>query len=265
MLPDFAQPLLPVPLAQLATTAGQISVLYVHIVPLLVCVGWAIGQGTDATSGEIARGTMEHLAALPVRRASLLLVPGVVAAAGAVLLAGSLWLGNWLGLATINFPHRPPAAQFLPGAANLAAMVFAFTGMAALVSVWHADRWRAIKLAGGVFVLSSILTITARAWPAAAWLDDLSFLSRLPTAETDPGRRAGRRTFAALRRHAAAGGRGLLRPGSGHLHSPRFARGDVKRKPCRRCRRRRSPLRATHWPIARSGRKRAAPKSCACT
>ena len=108
----------------------------------------------------------------------------------------------------------------------LAAVVFALAGITALVAVWHANRWRAIKLAGGVFVLSSILTITARAWPAAAWLDHLSSW-RLRAAEADLGRLAGRGAFPALRRHAGAGGPALLRPGGRDLRPPQFAGGDV--------------------------------------
>ena len=58
-LPGFVQSLVGVPLETLATPIGQLSILYVYVVTLLVCVGWAMGRGSDSVSGEIARGTMD--------------------------------------------------------------------------------------------------------------------------------------------------------------------------------------------------------------
>ncbi len=43
LLPKFLVPMLGVPLAELASRTGQLSILYVHLVTILVCVGWALG------------------------------------------------------------------------------------------------------------------------------------------------------------------------------------------------------------------------------
>jgi hypothetical protein len=177
LLPNFMQPMLGVPVAALATPAGQISVLYVHLVTMLVMIGWAIGQGSDVVSGEIARGTMEHLAALPIRRATLVVVPAVVSAVGSLVLAFSVWLGSLLGLLTVHFHAKVSIGLFLPAVFNLAAMTFCLTSLTTLFSACGRDRWQTIKLSGGLYLASLVLKMTARVWPAGQWLRWCSFLT----------------------------------------------------------------------------------------
>ena len=178
MLPGFTKRLMNVPLAQLATPVGQISVLYVHGIPILICLGWAIGRGSDAISGEISRGTMDLTLTLPVRRTSVLVVPAIVAAVvGAVVLAAALWVGNWLGLALTRGDEEIAIGRFLPGAVNLAAMMFAMNGITAFISSWNRDRWRTISIAAAVYVVSFLLTLVARLWEPGAWLRFGSFLT----------------------------------------------------------------------------------------
>jgi len=177
LIPDFMQPLLGVPLARLASVEGQLSVLFVHIVTLLVCVGWAVGRGSDVVSGEIARGSMEHLMALPVWRPSLLVPPLVVATVGAAVLGGMLWLGLLVALRTVELADPPAAAVFLPGVVNLAALTICMTGIATAISSWGHDRWRAIWWSIGVFVVSQIVEMVSRLWSEGAWLKYLTPLA----------------------------------------------------------------------------------------
>lgn len=177
LLPRFVQPLLGVPLAKLATPAGQLSVLFVHIITLLVCLGWAVGRGSDPISGELSRGTMDLILALPVRRATVLLVPAIVTVAGAAVLAGAVLLGIWLGAMTNTFSQDISPGRFLPGAVNLFCLVFCMTGITALLSSWDHDRWRTIWLAGGFFAVSSVVEMVARLWPAGAWLKFTTILT----------------------------------------------------------------------------------------
>jgi ABC-2 type transport system permease protein len=177
LLPDFVQPLVGVSMAKLATPAGQLSIVFGHLVTVLVCIGWAVGRGSDSISGEIGRGTMDLILSLPVWRFSVMAVPAVIATVGAAVLAMSVWLGLAIGLLCVRFPNPPSLVQFRPGAANLFAMTFCFTGITTLISSWNRDRWRTISLAGGFFVVSLILKFVARMWPAGRWLGDLSFLN----------------------------------------------------------------------------------------
>ena len=183
LVPKVFQPLIDVPLADLATPTGQLSVLYVHLVTMLVCVGWAVGRGSDSISGEINRGTMDLILSLPVRRASVMIVPGVVAALGAAVLAGSVWLGTLLGVSTVELHGDVALRQLLPGALNLFTMTFCLTGITTLLSSFSRDRWRTIWLAGGVFLVSMIVKMVSRLWKEGEWLKYLSFLTAFQPQE----------------------------------------------------------------------------------
>src|SRR5262245_30639748 len=64
-LPDFVEPMLPVPFSQIATTTGRIAVAYDDPIVLLLVTVWAISRGSDAVAGELNRGTMEMVLAQP--------------------------------------------------------------------------------------------------------------------------------------------------------------------------------------------------------
>ena len=176
-LPKFVEPLIGIPLAKLATTAGRLSVVYVHLITLLICIGWAVGRGSDVVSGEIGRGTMDFLATLPVHRYAAIAVSAVVTGVGAGMLALSIWIGSVLGLATVRFSEPVDPRIFLPGVLNLFAMTFCLAGLTALCSSCDSNRWRTILLAGGLFAVSSVIKMVARLWEPGAWLRYLSFLS----------------------------------------------------------------------------------------
>ena len=177
MLPDFGRKMLNVPIAQLATPEGQISVLYAHLITILLCLGWAVGRGSDPISGEIGRGTMDLTLSLPVRRRSVLLIPAVVATIGAAILAASVLLGNWLGLVLARSDETISIAKFLPGAINLFSLMVCVSGITAFVSSWNRSRWRTISIVIAFYVVSLVIQMVARLWPAGSWLTYCSFLS----------------------------------------------------------------------------------------
>ena len=177
LLPNFVQPLLGVPLKDLATITGRLTFLYVHLVTLLVMISWALGRGSDAISGGIAKGTLELVLTLPVRRTTVVLIPAAVATVGCVVLAFSVWVGSWIGVTVVGFRDEVSLRQFLPGVVNLAALGFCLGGITSLVSSFDHDRWRTIWLSGGIFVLASIVKLVSRLWGAGEWLKYLSFLS----------------------------------------------------------------------------------------
>ena len=176
-LPSFVETLVGVPLGKLATTVGRISVLYVHLVTLLVCLGWAVGRGSDVVSGEISRGTMDLLATLPVRRYWIVVSSGAVTGLGAAVLAFSIWTGSLVGIHVVTLPDSVSPASFLPGVLNLFSMTFCLAGITALISACQRSRWRTILVAGGFFAVSSVVKMIARLWAPGAWLKYLSLLT----------------------------------------------------------------------------------------
>ena len=158
-LPDWVEPIVGVPLADLAGPTGQLSLIYVHVVTLLVCVGWAVGRGSDSISGEIARGTMDLILSLPIWRASVLVAPAVMATLGAAVLASAVMLGIQIGLLTIDFGEAVSVGQFMPGSVNLFCLMFFMTGVTTFISSWNRNRWRVISLAAGYYVISVIIEL----------------------------------------------------------------------------------------------------------
>ncbi len=94
LLPDFVNDLVGVELEQFVTPRGRISLLYLHLVTLLICFAWAIARGSAAISGGISAGTYELILTLPIRRVTVLVAVGSVATLGAALMAAATWLGN---------------------------------------------------------------------------------------------------------------------------------------------------------------------------
>ena len=177
ILPDFVEKIAGVPLAELASPEGRLSIMYLHLVTLLICIGWAVGRGSDTVGGGISRGTLELVITLPVRRASVLLIPAVISTIGAAILALSLWTGNWLGLLTVDFAAEVSILEFLPGAVNLFFMTFALTGVTTFLSSLDNNRWRTMWLAVAFFIVSGMLDMVATLWERGSWLAYCSFLT----------------------------------------------------------------------------------------
>lgn len=177
LLPGFVQPMLAVPLDLLASPAGQISVLYVHVIVMLVAFSWAIGQGSDCVSGQVGRGTLEHLLALPIQRTTVIVVGMGISTLGCLAICAAVWLGTCLGLLTTRVGAGLTPWMFLPGALNLFAMMFCMAGVTSLISACGRDRWGTIKIAGGLLVVEMIIKFIARMWPEGQWLRYATFLS----------------------------------------------------------------------------------------
>jgi len=171
-MPGFVERMIGMDLALLASPTGRLSVLFVHVVTTLICVGWAVGRGSNPISGEIGRGTMDLIISLPLRRASILVPPAIVATIGAGCLAFSVLGGIALGIATVPLEQPVSLPDFLPGVLNLFSMVFCVTGMTMCFSSLVYDRWKVIGMTVGVFIVSVITKMAGRLVPDDYWLDN---------------------------------------------------------------------------------------------
>jgi len=186
-MPNLLQNLLGIPVGSLNSDLGQLSFLFVDVVTLLVCIGWAVGRGSDPVSGEIGRATMDLIVSLPIRRFEVIVVSGTVTAAGSAILAVAVCAGAAIGLKTVDFGAGVSPWRLLPGAVNLFFMTFCLTGVTTFLSSFNRDRWRTIWLATGFFVISTILKMVARLWHSGAWLKYLSFLTAFEPQELTVG------------------------------------------------------------------------------
>jgi ABC-2 type transport system permease protein len=167
-MPKFVEPLVGIPLNEFATSTGRASVLFVHVITLLVCIGWAIGRGSDVVSGEITRGTMDLILALPIRRFWHVVASAAMTAFGSFVLAYAVWLGMAIGHMTVPLPKPIELHRMHPGVVNLALMTFALGGITSLFSACDRDRWRTMWLAGGLYAVSSVIKMIARLWAFGA-------------------------------------------------------------------------------------------------
>ena len=167
--------------SQIATPAGRIALVYIHPLISFSAVVWAIARGSDCVSGEIGRGTMEMLLAQPVRRATVYATQALVTVLGSVALAGAVWCGTAIGVATVPLPGHVSATLFIPPAINLFGLMVCMGGMSALASSWGSQRWRTVGLVGAWYVLSTLLTVAGQAAEGWEWVGYLSFMSAFKT------------------------------------------------------------------------------------
>jgi ABC-2 type transport system permease protein len=171
-----------------------LAVEMLHPVVVILCSLWAVGRAASAVAGELDKGTMELLLSQPVPRNRLVLAHLVID----LLVIPSLGLcvvaGTQTGLALIGpfavdysvLQKLPPnVRQFVKpgpptldvsatrqwlGAVNLAALMFALSGVTMLVSCVGRSRWRAMAVAGLVTVGMFVANVVGQLWDSAAFV-----------------------------------------------------------------------------------------------
>lgn len=176
-LPPEWERLSSVSFREMATVAGRIALAFVDPVVIFAVAAWSIARGSDIVAGEVGRGTMEMILAQPVRRIEVFVSQTVVTTLGSGLLAAAVWLGTFMGIATVTLPAAVPASLFVPAAINLFGKAFFVTGVATLLSCWDSHRWRVIGVASGFFVISIIIKLAGRMAAGWSWLLYGSFLT----------------------------------------------------------------------------------------
>lgn len=152
------------------------SFAWVH--PIALTLMWAheIMFCTRVPAGEVDRGTMDVLLALPVSRWRIYVSETVawLASGVCVLLLG---LGGCLlGGLTVASENRAPWVLLLKVVANLGCLYLAVGGLAMLVSAMSERRGRAVAVVFALVLASFFLNVLAQFWSVA---EHLSFLSVL--------------------------------------------------------------------------------------
>lgn len=168
-----------------------LSIGYVHpLMQIIFCI-WAIGRAAGALAGELDRGTMELLLAQPIARRTVVLSHLLVDVIVIPLLCLSLWGGTLLGVQVVgpfqvtetelaifkNIPFEikvdesmlkvdPPA--FGPGTVNVAALIFAMSGLTMAFSAWGRFRNRVIGVAVLVALLMFLVNVVGQLWDVLA-------------------------------------------------------------------------------------------------
>lgn len=171
-----------------------LAVELLHPVVVILCSLWAVGRAASAVSGELDRGTMELLLSQPVPRNRLILAHFLVDLLVIPVLCGCVVAGTQAGLALVGpfdvdysilskIPENarrfvkpgPPTLEVSArrqwlATVNLAALVFALSGLTMLVSSLGRSRGRAMAVAGLAAVAMFVANVVGQLWDAAAFV-----------------------------------------------------------------------------------------------
>jgi ABC-2 type transport system permease protein len=166
---------------------------FLHPLVQLIFALWAVYQAGSAVAGEIDRGTMELLLSQPIPRYRLILAHLIVNVVTIPLICVCLWAGSALGvylfgpfvidygrfqipLAFGDAPTPAPqvldvsATRLLPGLWNVAALLFAVSGLTMWLSARGRSRWTVIGIALATVVAMFAVNLIGQ------MLEDMAFL-----------------------------------------------------------------------------------------
>lgn len=148
---------------------GFIAFGYEHPFLLLIMGSWSVRVTAGSLAGEIGTGTMDLLAARPVRRSQMVRSALVTLLSGLGVIVVGGWIGTTVGLAT-----RPAlgfgASGFLPVVAGCWLLFAAFGAVGLVISTLRRDGGGAIAWTAGLIAASFALDYLARAWKPIAWM-----------------------------------------------------------------------------------------------
>ncbi len=173
--------------------ADFLAVGMLHPVVLILAGVWSVGRAAGAVAGELDRGTMELLLSQPVPRNRLILAHLLVDLVAIPALALCVFAGTRAGLALVGpfvvdysampklpikvpIPATPevlPTGEWrdqLAALTNLAALMFALSGLTLALSAAGRSRWKVI----GYGVLTALVMFAANVlgqlWDAVAFV-----------------------------------------------------------------------------------------------
>lgn len=177
-----------------------LAVALLHPVVLTLACVWSVGRAAGAVAGELDRGTMELLLSQPVPRNRLILAHLLVDCVVIPALCLSFFAGTQFGLwvvgpfevdyttvrevmnknmplaaAGLQIPTEPTVMEVsgrsqFPALANLAALMFALSGLTLALSAAGRSRWKVIGLSVLVAVVMFVANVLGQLWDSAGFV-----------------------------------------------------------------------------------------------
>lgn len=178
-----------------------LAVALLHPVVLILSCVWAVGRGAGAVAGELDRGTMELLLSQPIPRDRLILAHFLVDCAVIPVLCLSFFAGTQFGLwavgpfeidyttvrevmtkrlgpgaaGALQIPTEPTVMEVsgrsqFPALANLAALMFALSGITLALSAAGRSRWKVTGFGVLVAVVMFVANVLGQLWDAAGFV-----------------------------------------------------------------------------------------------
>ncbi len=149
---------------------------WVHPIVLTVLWAQAITFCSRMPAGEVDRGTIDTLLALPVARWRSYGSEFFMLLGAGLFMVTMGWIGNRIGGWFVITEHRVPASNLIKIAANMYALYVAVCGFALFVSACCDRRGRAVGIAAGVLLASFFLSFLAQFWEPAKTVSFLSVM-----------------------------------------------------------------------------------------
>jgi putative exporter of polyketide antibiotics len=153
------------------------SIVWVH--PIILSIVWAheIVFCSRLPAGEIDRGTIDVLLALPISRRGLYVCHSACWLLSGVVVLSLGVVGQQLGARLIPAEARPSTAAIAAIVSNLYFLYVAVGGVALLASSLSSRRGTAVALVFGLLLASFLLNFLAQIWPPAATLAPFGVLN----------------------------------------------------------------------------------------
>jgi ABC-2 type transport system permease protein len=157
---------------------AQLMQAFVWVHPTVLTLLWANETMfcTRFPAGEIDRGTIDVLLALPVSRRRIYLCETIVFLGGGTLMIGAGAIGYAIGSTAVPFENRPEWTLVWFVLINLFCLYVAVGGVAFLVSSLSERRGRAVFTVFAIVVASFLMNFLAQFWAPAQPFAILSVL-----------------------------------------------------------------------------------------
>lgn len=174
-----------------------LAVELLHPVVLILATVWAVGRAAGAVAGEVDKGTMELLMSQPVPRYRLILAHFLVDCLVIPTLCLAIYAGTQFGFWAVGpfvedysaleafnadnavgvklpVPVEPrpvpvSGVRQPPALTNLAALMFALSGITMALSAAGRSRWRVVGYGVLVAVLMFVANVLGQLWDEAAF------------------------------------------------------------------------------------------------
>ena len=146
------------------------SIVWVH--PIILSIVWAqeIVFCSRLPAGEIDRGTIDVLLALPISRRALYVCHSAFWILSGIVVLSMGVLGQQLGARLIPPEARPSPAAITMIVVNFFCLFVAVGGVALLASSLSSRRGTAVAIVFGWLLISFLLNFLGQIWPPAATL-----------------------------------------------------------------------------------------------
>jgi len=155
------------------------AIAWSHPIVLALLSAHAIMVCTRVLAGEVERGTVDVLLALPVSRLRLLASETLAWLITAGIVLAAVYAGSYVGAQFIKPEYRPDWAKLFMVLCNLS-LVYAVIGCAALLVAHYTDRRvRAVLAVIVITIFSLLINFLHTLDPALEFTKQLAFLSFL--------------------------------------------------------------------------------------